>query len=313
MNIAVITPVKHLPGVCELLESKGNVFYLERGNKQEVRQLLLEKSIDVIFCNPNEQSYKIDKELLENTQVKIINSASTGLNHIDQEYCFNNDIDIQCHKNDYKLINELPSTSELALGLMMSLLRNIPESINHTKEYGWDYTKFVGRQVKGLNIGIVGFGRLGEMFAKFVHGLGAFVYIYDPYKPLENRPKSWYKVDSLEDLFNNCDVVSLHVHVTEETRYMIDKKILGLSKKKPYIINTSRGEIVDELDIINALKDGIISGYGTDVIEDEFGDIKTSPIIKGMNEGLNILVTPHTGGMTIEGSTKAYKWSINKL
>ena len=274
---------------------------------------MLEKSIDVIFCNPNEQSYKIDKELLENTQVKIINSASTGLNHIDTQYCSMSDIAIQCHKNDYELINELPSTSELALGLMMSLLRNIPESVNHTKEYGWDYTKFVGRQVKGLNIGIVGFGRLGEMFAKFVHGLGAFVYIYDPYKPLENRPKSWYKVDSLEDIFNNCDVVSLHVHVTEETKYMVDKKILGLSKKKPYIINTSRGEIVEELDIISALKDGIISGYGTDVIEDEFGDIKTSPIIKGMNEGLNILVTPHTGGMTIEGSTKAYKWSINKL
>ena len=114
-------------------------------------------------------------------------------------------------------------------------------------------------------------------------------------------------------MFVNCDVISLHVHVTNETKYMINKKLLGLSKKDLYIINTSRGEIVNENNIVEALKNKKLSGYGTDVVEHEFNDLKKSPIINAMNEGENIIVTPHIGGMTIEGQTKAYKWSISKL
>ena len=91
------------------------------------------------------------------------------------------------------------------------------------------------------------------------------------------------------------------------------KKILGLAKKDSYIINTSRGEIVNESDIVNALKRGNLSGYGTDVLENEFNNKINSPIIDAMREGENIVITPHVGGMTLEGQTKAYKWSINKL
>ena len=94
---------------------------------------------------------------------------------------------------------------------------------------------------------------------------------------------------------------------------MISKKLLGLTKKDLYIINTSRGEIVNEMDIVNALSTNKLTGYGTDVIENEFDDLTQSPIIKAMNEGKNIIVTPHIGGMTIEGQTRAYKWSIDKL
>lgn len=305
MNIAVITPIKHLLGVQTLVESKGTVFYLEKGNKQEVRNLLLEKNINIIICNPNQQTYIIDGQLLEGTNVKIINSCSTGLNHIDLEYCKNNNIEIQCHKNDYELINQLPSTSELAFGLMLSLLRKIPQSQKHVSEYNWDYTQFIGRQIKDLKIGIIGYGRLGKIMGKYCKAFGAKIFIYDPYV---NIPQI-----SLNQMFQECDVISLHVHVTDETKYMINKKLLGLSQKDLYIINTSRGEIVNELDVVNALNTGKLTGYGTDVIENEFDDITKSPIVKAINKGKNIIVTPHIGGMTIEGQTKAYKWSINKL
>jgi len=314
-KIAVITPVKHLKGITDLLESKGQVFYLEEGTKNQVRNLLLSNHIDTIVCNPNQQSYKIDKDLLNATHVTLINTCSTGLNHIDLEYCKHNNITIQCHKNDLKLINNLPSTSELAFGLMLSLLRNIPECNNHVSRYYWDYTQFMGRQIKGLNIGIVGYGRLGKMMYKFCKAFGANVKIYDPYikEDLPDRFLLNNGCSSLEDLFKFSDVVSLHVHVTDETKYMINKKLFGLSKKDLYIINTSRGEIVNENDIVEGLKTGTLTGYGTDVIENEFDDLIKSPIIKAMNEGENIIVTPHVGGMTIEGQTKAYKWSINKL
>ena len=119
-RIAVITPISHLDGVKELVESKGKVYYLENNpDKSVVKSLLIRKKINIIVCNPNQQSFKIDKELLDMTEVKLINSCSTGLNHIDLEYCQNNNIEIQCHKNDYELINNLPSTSELDLNVAL--------------------------------------------------------------------------------------------------------------------------------------------------------------------------------------------------
>ena len=305
-RIAVITPVSHLEGIVELLQTKGEVFLHETASKQVVRDVLVNNNIDTILCNPNQQTYKIDRDLLQGTNVKLINTCSTGLNHIDMYYCDMHGIVVQHHKNDYKLINQLPSTSELAFGLMLSLLRSIPQSKQHVSEYNWDYTKFVGRQVKDLTIGIVGYGRLGKMMYNFCQSFGAKLKVYDPYKLNTNCL-------DLKTLVEQCDVISLHVHVTDETKYMINKELLGYSKKSPYIINTSRGEIVNEIDIVNTLKSGLISGYGTDVIENEFDDITKSPIIAAMNDGENIIVTPHIGGMTIEGQTQAYKWSINKL
>ena len=305
MNIAVITPVSHLKGIPELLQSKGNIFFCEEAPKNQIKELLLIHNIDTIVCNPNQQTYKIDKELLEGTKVNLINSCSTGLNHIDLKYCRKNKIKIQCHKNDYELINNLPSTSELAFGLMLSLLRKIPHSQEHVSKYNWDYTQFMGRQIKDLNIGIIGYGRLGKMMFNYCKAFGANVYVYDPYVS--------HTFSNLEEIFTKCDVISLHVHVTDENKYMINKDLFGYINKDCYIINTSRGEIVNENDIVEGLKSKTITGYGTDVVENEFDDLTKSPIIKAMNEGENIIVTPHVGDMTIEGQTKAYTWAINKL
>ena len=140
---------------------------------------------------------------------------------------------------------------------------------------------------------------------KFAKSFDANTFIYDPYVDIPQI--------SLKQMFQKCDVISLHVHVTDETRYMICKDLLNLAQNDLYLINTSRGEIVNESDIVDALNNGKLTGYGTDVIENEFDDITKSPIIKAMNKGKNIIATPHIGGMTIEGQTKAYKWSINKI
>ena len=168
---------------------------------------------------------------------------------------------------------------------MLSLLRKIPQGQKHVSEYSWDYTQFMGRQVKDLKVGIIGYGRLGKMMYNFCKTFGADVMIYDPHvrKELTDSFLLNHYCSSLEQLFEFSDVVSLHVHVTDETKYMINKALFGSIKK------------------------------GTDVIENEFDDLNKSPIIKAMNFGENIIITPHVGGMTIEGQTKAYKHSINKL
>jgi len=127
--------------------------------------------------------------------------------------------------------------------------------------------------------------------------------LYDPYEGYKD----------LDSLIKESDIISLHVHASDETKHMINKKVLGKLKNNSYIVNTSRGEIVNEHDIVESLRSGKLKGYATDVIEDEYGNRENSPILNGVKEGLNILVTPHVGGMTWEGQQKAYEWSIKKL
>ena len=109
------------------------------------------------------------------------------------------------------------------------------------KKKRWDYSSFIGQELASLTIGIIGLGRLGNFMAKFAKAFGMKVIYFDPY--IKNN--KFIKV-SLRDLVKKSDVISLHAHVSEETKYMIDKKILKLARKKPIIINTSRGELVKE-------------------------------------------------------------------
>lgn len=319
-RIGVITPIEHLEGVEELLDMKGDVFYppdLSSCSKKDIRNMMIKEDIDTIICNPNKQGYVIDEEFLEGTKITTINTCSTGLNHIDMLYCKENKIKVLSLTKDYDLLDELPSTAELAFGLLLDLARNITESNNYTKSSKkWTYTPFIGNQIKDMKIGIVGYGRLGKMMAGYCKAFGAEVAIYDPYYKYdvyEDISTPLNRFYSLDELFCWSDSVSLHVHVTDETRYMINKNLIVNNKIK-YLINTSRGEIVNEDDIIYCLENNFLEGYGTDVIEDEFGDIENSPIIKNSNSLYhNIIVTPHVGGMTIEGQTKAYKYAIDKL
>ena len=143
--------------------------------------------------------------------------------------------------------------------------------------------------------------------SKYSKAFGMKVFYFDPFK----ESKKFKKI-SLKKLIEISDVISLHVHANEKTKYLLKKKILKYAKKKPVIINTSRGEVVNEKDIIWAFKKRLISGYATDVIETEFSDIKKSPIIKNIGK-YNIIITPHVGGMTYQGQLRAYTFALKKF
>ena len=134
MKILCITPIKHLEGVYKKLESYGDVIYRPDITKQELKILLDKSGAQYLFTNPNKQNFILDREVLQFGFLKVINTCSTGLNHIDIDYCKENNIDVWSLKEDYELINDLPSTSELAFGLMMSLLRNIPKSFHSVRD-----------------------------------------------------------------------------------------------------------------------------------------------------------------------------------
>ena len=302
MRILCLTPIEHLDGVFEYLQSFGRVDCLTDSPANVIRDVVATLNYDVIFCNPNKQNYMLDEYILKHFNGTIL-TASTGLNHINTNYCEQKGIKVLSHKNDIRFLNDLPSTAELAFGLMCSMLRNIPSGFDDVKKGNWDYDSHMGHQLKGKKVGIIGYGRLGTMMMDYCFGFRMIPLPYDPYK--------LYKDFDL--LLEESDIISLHVHANDETRHMINKKTLGKMKNNSYIVNTSRGEIVNEHNIVEALRSGKLKGYATDVIEDEYGNRENSPILKGIKEGLNILVTPHVGGMTWEGQQKAYKWAIGKL
>ena len=237
LKILVITPIEHLKLTFELMKTFDYIYkpYL---NKNELIEILKnDKSINALFTNPNKQGFILDEEVFINSNIKIINTASTGTNHIDKVYCENNNIKIYSLTKDYDLINQLTSTSELAFGLMISLLRKIPFSFDSVKNYEWNYEKYIGRQVKDFNLGVIGYGRLGKMIVHYGLAFGMNVYVYDPYQKVEIENVNQV---NLNDLLINSDVVSLHVHVTDETRKMINKDFIEKMKNSSYLINTSR-------------------------------------------------------------------------
>ena len=302
MRILCLTPINHLNKVYNYLNSFGRVDYLPDSPTNIIRDMVSTLNYDVIFCNPNKQNYMLDEYILKHFNGTIL-TASTGLNHINTNYCKQRNIKVLSHKNDMRFLNDLPSTAELAFGLMSSIVRNIPSSFDDVKKGNWDYDMHMGHQLRGKIIGLIGYGRLGKMMETYCNAFGMTVKIHDPYEGY----------DDLDLVLKESDIISLHVHANDETKHMINKKVLGKLKNNSYIVNTSRGEIVNEKDIVEALRSGKLKGYATDVIEDEYGDRQNSPILKGVKEGLNIIVTPHVGGMTWEGQQKAYMWSISKL
>ncbi len=310
-RILCITPVKHLDGVYEKLELYGDVVYQPEIDKDTLKTMLDMFLPKYLFTNPNKQNFILDGDILQCGELEVINTCSTGLNHIDLDYCNEHNIDVWSLKKDYELINDLPSTSELAFGLMMSLMRNIPKSFHSVRDGNWDYEPYVGHQIKGKTIGVIGYGRLGKIMCRLFDGWGVKVLVDDPYE--SNIDKRDSKV-SRKRLLNDSDVVFLHTHVTNETRGMVDQEFLSKMKQGSYLINTARGELVNEDSIIESIRRGHLKGYGTDVIKDEFGNIQNSKLVEfSINPNNNVVITPHIGGMTIEGQTKAYHWAINKF
>lgn len=305
MKILCITPVKHIKGVYASLINIGNVLYYPDPDSQTVFELIHKEMPEIIFTNPNKMKFKLDEKLLKNSNVSVICTASTGLNHIDIDYCKQNNIHIISLTKNYDVINKISSTAELSFALLLLLIRNIVPSIYSVKANNWDYEPFIGRQANGMSVGIVGYGRLGKMMAKYCSAFGMRVLICDPFVNGIDH------ID-LPEIVQSVDILSLHVHLSSATKYMINSNILSLCKDGMYLVNTSRGDVVNEMDVIHALETKKLSGYATDVISDELGDVSKSDILRRMND-LNIVATPHIGGCTVESQHLAYMAAISDL
>jgi D-3-phosphoglycerate dehydrogenase len=307
MKILCITPINHIKNLKDRLSKLGQLTQLIDPTRESVIAALRDK-YDVIFTNPNKQRFVIDAAMLRNSNIRVIATASTGTNHIDIDACSSNGIAVISLMRELDVINNITSTAELALALSLAIVRNVPAATRHTEEFGWNYEPFIGRQLSQLTLGVVGYGRLGKMMCKMASCIFKNIIVYDPYVSVVAHTQA----QSLCECLEFSDVVSLHVHLDSSTRNMINMRTLQMMKPKSYLVNTSRGAVVDEFAVLHALDNGILMGYATDVICDELGDIQSSVILNNCRKK-NIIVTPHIGGMTVEAQSIAYHAIVEKL
>ena len=239
--------------------------------------------------------YIIDKQRIDSApHLKIIATATTGLDHIDTAYAKEKGVDVISLKEETAFLNSITSTAELALGLMISLARNIPSAYVSVLNGNWDREEYRGHSLAEKTLGIIGMGRLGKLMAQYGKGLGMKILFTDPH--VEGSLP-------LDELLQQSDVVSLHVHLQNDTENMIHTDTLNLMKEGALLINTARGKIVNEDAVIIALESGHLGGYATDVLTDELhfeAGKAHARLIEYAKGHQNVIITPHIGGTTTE-------------
>jgi len=309
-KILVITPVRHIAGVPETLESIGQVTYMDDPSSDEVIGVIGE--YDAIYTNPNKSKVFISKEVIDAAKkLKVICTASTGTNHIDKPYVAEKGLPILALTEEREVINRISSTAELAFALTMAGLRHVVPSHNNALKGEWDYTQYIGRQMNCLTIGVIGYGRLGSMYSHYCKAFDSRVLVYDPYKKVEGEDLE--QVDDISKLLAESDVIAIHVHVTDETIGMVNKECFDKMKSDVLLVNTSRGDIVNEIDLVEFLASNAEAKIATDVLADEVRNRMSSPLLKYAQESAQVVITQHIGGMTREAQEIAYGHAAKRL
>jgi len=309
-KILVITPIRHIKGVQEILESIGEVKYVDDPTPSEVISII--SSYNAIYTNPNKSKVFIGKELLDAAKnLNVICTASTGTNHIDKDYVAKLGLPILSLTEEREVINKISSTAELAFALTLAGIRHLVNGHYSALSGEWDYTKFIGRQMNCLTIGVIGYGRLGSMYANYCKAFGSRVIVYDPYKEVLDHDME--QVDELKILLKNADIVAIHVHITNETLGMINAECFNHMKDDVLLVNTARGDIVNESDLVNFLENNSQAKVATDVLSDEIRNRLNSPLLKHAMISNQVIITPHIGGMSREAQEIAYGHAAKRL
>lgn len=241
------------------------------------------KNTEAIHCLCIRSKTKITKQLLEPFKnLKLIVSATAGQEHVDTDACKKNGIHCQFLPEPSS-----ESAAEHTLMLVLVLLRNFKESQLAIQNYQWKGAYAKGHDISSLVFGIIGYGRVGKRFANAVKAMGGRVVTYDPYI---NEAGS-----SLENLIAESDVISFHVPASKETHHMADKAFFAKVKKGSFIVNTSRGSVLCEQALIEALENKAVAGAALDVFEHE-PLAESSPL--NANKCSNLILTPHAGSWT---------------
>ncbi len=250
------------------------------------------KWCDALLCLLTE---KIDKQVIDaNPNLKVISNYAVGYNNVDVKYATEKGIPV-CNTPSQQVVD---AVAEHAFTLMLSVAKRIHEDEIYVRKHKWKAWApelLLGKQIKGKTLGIIGLGRIGKGVAERAsHGMGMNVLYHDLRKDAKFEKKYGAKKVPLNTLLKKSDFITLHVALNKKTHHLISTKELKLMKKTAYLINTSRGPVIDEKALTKALQKKQIAGAGLDVHETE--PSKNHPLHK-MN---NCILTPHTASATVE-------------
>jgi D-3-phosphoglycerate dehydrogenase len=237
---------------------------------------------------------RVPRSVIEASSLKVVARAGVGLDNIDLEACKERGIQVV---NSPTALSE--SVAELVFAMLLSFERNIVRADNSMKEGLWIKKELKGFELHGKTLGIIGFGRIGSHMAKIAGGFGMRVIGYDVHWDAKTAEALGVEFWDKDLLIQEADYLSLHVPLLPQTKGMISKRELGMMKETAVIVNTSRGGIIDEEALYDALEAGTIRGACLDVFEKE--PPEDSPLLHLDN----VLLTPHIGASTNEAQDKA--------
>ena len=249
---------------------------------------------------------QVDSNFLKKAKkLKFIGRLGVGLDNIDTEFCKNKNIHVQPATG-----MNADSVAEYVVSSSMSLIKKIPMFHNGTIKGEWPRTTIRSAEINQKFLGIIGFGTIGKKVAKFCSKNGLKILAYDPYINEINDKEIDAKLSNLNEIYEKSDIISIHLPLTDETKNMINKSSFSKMKNNPIIINTSRGSIINENDLIDAYHEKIISGFALDVFENEPIESKFyNKIVPGMN----CILTPHISGVTTESNIRVSDFIVKKI
>ena len=263
----------------------------------ELKELIVDVDVLIMRVDP-----AINKEILDAAKcLKVIGVCSVGLNHVDTKYAEEKGIQVF---NAPGLNGN--AVAELTISKMLDISRGTMVANHDVKVLKqWDKYKFVGRELRGKTLGVLGFGRIGQRVGEIARVFGMKVVAYDPYLPAEVFAKNEATSMSIAELCEVSDFVTIHLPLNDETRNMFNKDSISKMKNDAVVLNMARGGIVNEQDMYEALKAGTIGGYATDVMENELaagGLTEGAGFDSPLFECDNFIVSPHIGAQTVDAS-----------
>jgi D-3-phosphoglycerate dehydrogenase len=244
-------------------------------------------------------------------RLRAIVTPSTGLDHIDMAASERAGITVLSLRGETEFLDSITCTAEMAWGLMLSVVRRIPWSFDAAKRGEWARDRFRGHQLAGKTFGTLGYGRLGRIVAQYARAFRMRVLACDV-RAVE--PEPGVELVDLQTLLRESDVLAINIHLTDENRHLMGADEFARMKPTAWLINTSRGGIIDEEAFVAALEKGAIAGAGVDVIEGEWrDDLADHPLIRYANAHENLVISPHTGGVTVEAQRMTIEFMVRKL
>lgn len=238
---------------------------------------------------------KVTAEMIEKApNLKVVARAGIGVDTIDVAAATKRGIAVMNAPGANTV-----SAAEHAVALLLSLLRHIPEAAETMKQGGWDRKRFEGSELRGKTLGVVGLGRIGGYVAQLAHAFGMTILAYDPFVAPQRAVELQARLLPIEQLLQEADIVTLHVALTDETRHLLNAQRLRLMKPAAFLVNTARGELVDEMALVAAVKEKRIAGAAIDVFSEEPLP-KDSPL-RGLER---VLLTPHLAASTAEAQRR---------